>query len=140
MRPDRQRGFTVVTAIFLLVVLAALGGFIATISTTQHIGSALDVSGARAYQAARSGTEWGLSQAINASSCAGSSDIGTVDTMTVTVTCGTAATGSTVEAGLGSIYSITATACNIPAGTTCPGTVTSPNYVERRITVLVETP
>ena len=56
MRPDRQRGFTVVTAIFLLVVLAALGGFIATISTTQHIGSALDVSGARAYQAARSGT------------------------------------------------------------------------------------
>lgn len=140
MCPDRQHGFAIVSAIFLLVVLAALGAFIATVSTTQHIGSALDVSGARAYQAARAGTEWGLSRAVNAASCAGTTDIGTVDTMTVTVTCTTVAIGSAVETGLGTIYSITATACNIPAGTTCPGTTTSPNYVERRMTVLVETP
>ena len=40
-----QRGFAIVSAIFLLVALAALGGFIATVSTTQHIGSAQDFQG-----------------------------------------------------------------------------------------------
>jgi len=52
-----QSGFLLVTAIFLLVVLAALGAFILTISGTQQTSSALDVQGARAYQAARAGIE-----------------------------------------------------------------------------------
>ncbi|MFY9328024.1 MAG: hypothetical protein WAO76_08410 [Georgfuchsia sp.] len=140
-KESNQRGFAIVSAIFLLVVLAALGGFIATISTTQHIGSALDVSGAQAYQAARAGTEWGLARVTTATPlCDPGTNIGTVSTMAVTVTCTTVATGSAVEIGLGTIYSITATACNMPSGTTCPGTTTSPNYVERQITVLIENP
>jgi len=56
------RGFALVSAIFILVVLAALGAFIVNISTSQQIGSALDVQGVRAYQAARAGIEWGLYQ------------------------------------------------------------------------------
>lgn len=56
----RQRGFTIVSAIFILVVLAALGAFIVNVSTNQQIGSALDVQGVRAYQAARAGIEWGI--------------------------------------------------------------------------------
>ena len=59
-----QRGFAIVSAIFLLVALAALGGFIATVSTTQHIGSAQDFQGTQVYYAARSGAEWGLYQAL----------------------------------------------------------------------------
>lgn len=55
-----MRGFALVSAIFILVVLAALGAFIVNISTSQHIGSALDVQGVRAYHAARAGIEWGL--------------------------------------------------------------------------------
>jgi MSHA biogenesis protein MshP len=58
----RIRGFALVSAIFILVVLAALGAFIVNISTSQQIGSALDVQGVRAYQAARAGIEWGLYQ------------------------------------------------------------------------------
>ena len=54
-----QRGFSLISAIFLLVVIAALGTFAVTISTTQHMGAAQDVMGARAYQAARAGIEWG---------------------------------------------------------------------------------
>ncbi|MEO7031146.1 MAG: hypothetical protein ABI075_02240 [Burkholderiaceae bacterium] len=54
-----QRGFSIVSAIFLLVVLAALGAFMLTFSTAQHISSALDVQGARAYHAARAGIDWG---------------------------------------------------------------------------------
>lgn len=53
-----QRGFSLVSAIFLLVVIAALGTFAVTLSTTQHQGEALDVMGSRAYQAARTGIEW----------------------------------------------------------------------------------
>lgn len=56
----RMRGFAIVSAMFILVVLAALGAFILSISTSQQIGSALDVQGTRAYQAARAGIEWGL--------------------------------------------------------------------------------
>lgn len=58
MKSLRQKGFSLVSAIFLLVVVAALGAFAVTISTTQHQSQALDVMGSRAYQAARAGIEW----------------------------------------------------------------------------------
>jgi MSHA biogenesis protein MshP len=138
MTRKRQSGFAIVSAIFILVVLAALGGFIATVATTQHVGSALDVMGARAYQAARSGTEWGLYQAVKASSCVASTDIGVVGGVAVTVSCSVIAAGDAVELGLGSIYSIKAVACTSPTGTTCPGAAATTNYVERSLTVLVE--
>jgi MSHA biogenesis protein MshP len=133
-----QKGFALVSAIFILIALAALGGFIATVSSMQHIGSALDLNGARAYQAARAGTEWGVAGAVNASACAASTNIGTVNTVTVTVLCTTVATGNTVEVGLGSIYQITAIACNQPAAGICPGVASGANYVERRLVAIVE--
>ena len=136
--PKLQQGFAIVSAIFILVVLAALGGFIATVSTTQHMGSALDLTGARAYQAARAGTEWGVAQAINASSCSASSNIGNINGISVTVLCTSVATGGADEAGLGGIYSIAAIACNQPVAGTCPGNAAVANYVERRLTALVE--
>lgn len=140
-RGAHARGFAIVSAIFILVVLAALGGFIATVSSTQHIGAALDVSGARAYLAARAGAEWGLARVMTATpSCVASTNIGTVDTMAITVACTPGATGSAIETGLGAFYAITATACNLPTGAACPGDPSNPNYVERRITVLVEAP
>lgn len=56
--PPAQRGFVLPTAIFLLVVLATLAVYMTTLSRTSHISGALDVQGARAYQAARAGIEW----------------------------------------------------------------------------------
>ncbi|MDO8264322.1 MAG: hypothetical protein Q7T21_14025 [Gallionella sp.] len=53
-----QRGFAAIAAIFLVVVLAALGGFMLTFSNTQQLTSAQDVQGSRAYWAARAGLEW----------------------------------------------------------------------------------
>lgn len=61
----RQSGLSLVTAIFLLVILASLGAFIVRVSTTQHMTSALDVQGSRAYHAARAGVEWGLYQILD---------------------------------------------------------------------------
>lgn len=53
-----QHGFSIVSAIFLLVVLAFLGAAMTSFSTTQSQSSAMDVMGSRAYQAARAGVEW----------------------------------------------------------------------------------
>lgn len=53
-----QRGFSLISAIFLLVVLAGLGAAMVTFSTAQHQGLALDLLGSRAYQAANAGIEW----------------------------------------------------------------------------------
>ncbi|MBU1214155.1 MAG: hypothetical protein KKF58_02860 [Gammaproteobacteria bacterium] len=53
-----QRGFSIVSAIFLLVVLSFLGVAMVTFSTSQHESAAMDLMGSRAYQAARAGIEW----------------------------------------------------------------------------------
>lgn len=55
-----QQGFAAIAAIFLLVVLAAMGAFMLTFSNTQQLTSAQDVQGTRAYWAARAGLEWGI--------------------------------------------------------------------------------
>ncbi len=138
-RPERygQCGFAIVSALFILIALAALGAFIATVSSTQHAGSALDVDGARAYQGARAGIEWGASRALG-SNCAGTTNVGTLNGMAITVTCATVASGNTSEVGLGAIYTIVSTSCNLPAAGVCPGAAGSRNYVERRISVVVE--
>lgn len=54
----KPNGFAIVSAIFLLVILAALGAFMVTMSSTQHLTSAQDLQGSRAYRAARGGLEW----------------------------------------------------------------------------------
>ena len=61
--PHPQRGFAAIAAIFLVVVLAALGGFMLTFSNTQQLTSAQDVQGTRAYWAARAGLEWSIASA-----------------------------------------------------------------------------
>jgi MSHA biogenesis protein MshP len=116
--PERLRGFAIVSAIFILVVLATLGAFILNVSTNLQIGSALDVQGVRAYQAARAGIEWGLHkqwQTVPASCAAAASfapAAATLTAFTVSVTCSASAPAcgaSTVPAGsfaVGSTYSI----------------------------------
>jgi MSHA biogenesis protein MshP len=162
----RIRGFALVSAIFILVVLAALGAFIVNISTSQQIGSALDVQGVRAYQAARAGIEWGLYQvqstanynfsygtpvvavgsaSANLRHCPGggisSTDsfvpaATTMSAFVVTVTCTETTDGAT---GGPSVYNIVATACNQPnaAEPKCPN-ITAPGnlYIERRLSVV----
>lgn len=66
-------GFSLVTAIFLLVILAALGAAMVRFSGAQQATVAIDIQSARAYQAARAGIEWGAYQALKnpAFTCAG---------------------------------------------------------------------
>jgi MSHA biogenesis protein MshP len=54
----RERGFALVGAIFILVLLATLAVGITLFTTQTETSHARDVSGARAYQAARAGLDW----------------------------------------------------------------------------------
>ena len=142
MKPNlpRARGFAIVSAIFILVVLAALGGFILAISTSQQVGSAQDVQGVRAYHAARSGIEWGMYRQLRDGSCPGAGTptsfvpaAGTLSGFTVTVIC--VATADTH--GGPTLYTVQATACSEPnaAEPRCPNAAGGNLYVERRLQV-----
>lgn len=61
----QERGFALVAAVFIVVVLAMLGIMIVTIGGMQRSTVSAAVQGARAYHAARAGMEWGIHQAIN---------------------------------------------------------------------------
>jgi len=67
----RARGFALVSAVFMMVILAALGGVLVTISSVQHGTSALGTQAERAYLAARSGLQWGTWKALGGGCPAG---------------------------------------------------------------------
>lgn len=152
MNAKRERGFLVIAAVFLVVVLAALVGYLMTTSTTSQAASAADQNSARAYQAARAGAEWAL-YLVSASGPTGGgtlkTDCGagsttktlapgasTLAAFTVTVSCTSAAYtegGNTVRR-----YSITSNACNVPNAGVCPNNAaTSTTYIDREVSVSV---
>lgn len=127
-----QKGFSLISAIFLLVVLAGLGAAMVTISGAQHAGSAIDIEGARSYQAARAGIEWGVHRIVNApaacfSESSFSPQASTLSSFTITVTCNRFENSGIV------VYQIQSTACNQPASGSCPGTSGGTYYVERQL-------
>lgn len=65
-----QIGFSLVPALFLLVVLAALGLVAVRLAGVQHQTVVLAMQSGRAYSAARSGIDWSAYQALVNGSCA----------------------------------------------------------------------
>ncbi len=62
---NRQSGFSLLTAIFLLVVVAGLVGSMVSLNIGQQATVTKGILGARALQAAKSGLEYGIFQALN---------------------------------------------------------------------------
>lgn len=62
---SRQRGVSIITAVFLLLLFAGLAALMANVISSAHTTAAEDLIGARAYQAARAGAEWGLYQVLD---------------------------------------------------------------------------
>ena len=81
-----QKGFSIIAALFILLVLAVLGGFMVTMSGVQSRTSLWALQGARAYHAARSGLEWGGFQALVNNACNPSTTF-PVDGFSVTLAC-----------------------------------------------------
>ena len=145
-RLRRSAGVGLVTAIFLLVVLSGLAVAMVAISSAQHMASALDVQGARAYQAARAGIEWGLFQSLRNGACQPSTSFAmsaesALSGFVVTVTCTTIAAPAGAPAAVAPALVrrvLNATACNLqPADGACPNPSNNPDYVERQIVVTI---
>lgn len=142
-RAGLSAGVGLVTAIFLLVVLAGLGVAAVRIFNVQQASSSLDVDGARAYQAARAGIEWGLFHRLRNNTCPSQSFALPADSalrrFTVTVTC-TQVEGPNDAGGSNANttrWRIVAIACNEPVGGACTGDATGggPDFVQRRLEV-----
>jgi MSHA biogenesis protein MshP len=130
-----QAGFSIMTAIFLIVILALLGVFIVSVLGLQQSAVSLDILGARAYQAARAGIEWGAFQTLRNDACGGTTltFAGTsLEGYTTTVTC----SRTTANEGGATVNTdqYEATACNQPP---CPAAAPGANYAERRLRVVV---
>ena len=61
-----ERGAALVTAIFLLVVLAAVGAYMLSVAGVQQSTTNRALLSARAHYAARAGIDWGIHRARNA--------------------------------------------------------------------------
>ncbi len=59
---DKQQGFSIVMAIFILVVLGLLGAYMVRLAGVQQATANYALQGARAYQAARAGLGWGAAK------------------------------------------------------------------------------
>lgn len=137
-----QRGFSLVTAIFILVVLATLMTYMLNLNVLQHSTVALEVQGARAMQAARAGVEYGVYQALNGASC--SPGVDTTETLnfaatetalslfSVSIDC--TATAHTEATTPMVYYIITVLAEN---GSLALGTDANPDYISRKLRVTV---
>lgn len=129
----RQRGFSLVAAIFILLLLGGLGAAAINLATTQQASFALDALGSRMYFTARSALEYGARQAVN-STCAASTSL-SIDGQSATLTCTMSShdeLGTTVE-----MYRLVATACSQPSGGVCPNNSPGVNYVERQLSMTV---
>ncbi|MGH8686105.1 MAG: agglutinin biogenesis protein MshP [Burkholderiales bacterium] len=149
----RARGFALVLAVFIIVILASIGAYLLSESNTQIAASALDEQGARAYQASRTGLEWGAYQILQAPAgafaiaCAAASlasptsttmalpqiSPGAAVSFSATVTCGSP--GVETEGGVSvRTYLVRSTGCNAAS---CPSAAPGPNYAERQLQLTV---
>jgi MSHA biogenesis protein MshP len=139
---NTQRGFTLVTAVFLIGILAALSVYLIAFRMIQDSSATLDTLGSRAYAAARSGVEWGAYQSLRPGPCvAGVNSFalgGTLAGFTATVT--TAPTAYNEGGTNVTICTITSNACNNPVAGACPNAAGGTNYAERQITIMTGQP
>jgi MSHA biogenesis protein MshP len=141
----RSAGVGLVTAIFLLVVLAGLGVAMVSVFSSQQAASTLDEQGARAYQAARAGAEWALFKQLQEHDCENNPSHypatfqlppnSTLSAFTVTVSC----VQKKVASGNSFLnrYVITSVACNQQGPNGCPNPSNSPDYVQRVVEVAI---
>lgn len=131
MRPESsQRGFGLVAALFVIVVIAAAIMTMAHLATTQSATNSMALQQARAYQMAQAGVEWGIARAVAGQGCAATF---TLEGFNVVVTCtASAAVAVPEESKSVSFRQVTATAQFAAAG--------SPDYAYRQLTAVVEMP
>ena len=137
-RASLQRGFTLVTGIFLITILFLLSAYMIGFRVYQDASVSLDTLGTRAFAAARSGVEWGAYNSLRNNTCTAITPLafgGTLNGYAATVSCTRTAFN---EAGtIVNMDTIVANACNQPVAGNCPNAAPGANYAERQITTMV---
>lgn len=129
---DKQSGFSLVAAVFLIVVLAALGTFAVQIAMTQYQTANVELLEARAQAAAQAGIEYGAYLALQIpATCPATTPPmnltqGALTGYVVTVTCRATSHQVGTPATTKWVYTLSATASY--------GTYGKPDYVVRSIT------
>lgn len=132
---SNERGFAGMGVVLMLVVLGAIAVTGNMLYQEKSGTSLLDIYGSQAYQAARSGAEWGLYRSLQNGMCDASNTLSmpnTLSSYTVVVQC----LRATVSEGNVSktVDTITSTACN---SAVCNSSGAEPVYVERQIQTMV---
>lgn len=140
----RQAGFALMLALFLIVSLAAIGVYLLTVSTGQIAAGIQDEQGARAFQAARTGVDWGAYQLLQNSGGAFASSCKSGGTPSRRITLAQGLSGFYTEIRCqrlgaeaeGAVPAVTtvliiSTGCNASGG--CTPAAPSPAYVERQL-------
>ncbi len=66
---NKQSGFSIVMAIFILIILSLLGSYMVKLSGVQHATSVFAIQSARAYQAAKAGIGWSVARISSGGNC-----------------------------------------------------------------------
>jgi MSHA biogenesis protein MshP len=135
-RAPQQAGFALVAAMFVMIIIALVIAAMMRMAGNQHGTNSLAIQQARAYQAARAGLDWAITQAaplVGAGSCVGSAPVNlagsNLSEFTVTVTCTANAYNENGTAL--NIYRLTATAQNGAPGS-------RPDYAFRALNAAVQ--
>jgi MSHA biogenesis protein MshP len=127
----RSAGMALVSVMFLIVVLVALGAAMTSLSNVAQDTENKSLLAAKVYYGARAGLEWGIQQATAAGSCVGASwgpgsnaMQGGLSEVSVTVTC-----LSTTYTGSNNVYYLTSKAT--------VGTLGTLGYAERQLEAAV---
>lgn len=124
--PHRQAAFSLVPALFLLIVLAGLGAVAVRLLAVQQQTTVLAIQSTRAYAAARAGVEAAIYEALINNNCSSNSialSEGGLAGFTVEVSC--SSTSHAEGAATSTVFVIDAFAY--------AGLYGSPDYVSRRI-------
>lgn len=140
--PRHARGFVLPAAIFLIVIMAALGAFIARITVAANTASGQDMQGARALQAARAGIEAGLYAVRVGGNCPGGTLVSPAGFNGFRVVWACSAYPFADGGSNHTLWQITSTACYTSGA--CPSSdaaeVAGADYTERQLVALTEAP
>lgn len=136
-RSHAQRGMALVAALFLIIVLAALGAFAVRLSSSQQQSINLSLLGDRALAAANSGVEFGANRCLRGNACGAATTVFpplnlnqmALKGFTVGVTC--THTTPSINGVPYNVYELSAVAFSGVYGT--------PDYVSRRVSKTVST-
>lgn len=131
----RQRGFALVSAVFLLVVIAALGAFAVRVTANQQHSSDLDLGIIRADAAAQSGIQYAAARLLATNNCNQGVDgqsLPLPQGYIVILACASPNPAQVVNGVAVNVFFVTATASR--------GQYGSPEFVSRQRTARITTP